>query len=220
MGRLHTQAFWVYGVIVALAIREGLTRTIPHVVFQTTDPSWMLRLETWRLLIFLLMIIRFYLGGSIYFDKVYINEITSARIKKKNYGIDFSSGMIMFIIFFGLSISITDHTRLQHGMSNFLWIVAAILFYDLIWLSANILNDTVRHIRLWAVINFLTLVLAALLFFLIREARGDVVLAEEWALSIIALISVLDYVEMMSATPIFAPVLNKISTSDEVSDQD
>jgi len=73
MRKLHEKADWVFGVLVGLAIREALVDMLPQLA-----PSWFshqagrgvtpqLALEFWRLLLFLLMILRFYLGSVVFF---------------------------------------------------------------------------------------------------------------------------------------------------------
>lgn len=214
MERIHTQSFWVYGVIVGLAIREALSHTIPNIISSNGDPRWFVRLETWRLLIFLTMIIRFYLGSSLFFDKAYIDPASSPKFQKKSYGLDFICGLAVFMIFFGWSITIGDKSRLSHGMSNFLLLLTVILAYDFVWFMVNLRYDTVHSIKLWTTINILTLVFAAVIFFLTREIKDNDVLAEELAFIPVALFSYGDFVEMISRNRIFSGFFNWLNVND------
>jgi hypothetical protein len=214
MEKIHTQSFWVYGVIVGLAIREALSRTIPGIVSSNPDPGWFVRLETWRLLIFLTMIIRFYLGSSLFFNKAYIDPVSSPKFQKKSYGLDFICGLVIFMIFFGWSITIGDKTRLSHGMSNFLLLLTVILAYDFVWFIVNLRYDTVHSIKLWMAINILTFVFAAVIFFAIREIRSNDVLAEELAFIPVALFSYGDFVEMISNNRVFSGFFSWLNVPD------
>jgi hypothetical protein len=108
MVRYHDHAFWIYGVIVALAIREALSTVIPHTIpilaqSQITsqpEPKNQLILEAMRLVLFLAMTIRFYLGSCRYFDQVYCADDSAVKFPHANYSMDFVLGLIHFLLFF------------------------------------------------------------------------------------------------------------------------
>jgi hypothetical protein len=182
MLKAHNHAFWMYGVIVGLAIREALTRVVPHAVPLianalpgAVDAAQLLpiqphhkALEAIRLITFLAVIIRFYLGAGIYFDEVYCADTAASMYPKpKNYGVDFLSGMIHFIFFFAWSETLIGHERFAHGLSGFLLVLGIILLYDIVWWIVSVKYSTKVTIRVWAVLNAGTFAIAylILLFF-------------------------------------------------------
>jgi len=72
--RLHSQVFFLYGVVVGLAIREALVRVGPDLVLFLSpkiQPRH-LYLEALRLVVFFLAITTFYIGSHVFFDKVHL----------------------------------------------------------------------------------------------------------------------------------------------------
>lgn len=157
MLKAHNHAFWIYGVIVGLAIREGLVKVISEGISSAHPISphdrW---LQAIRLVIFLGMIIRFYLGSAIYFDEVYCSPDADKSYPTKNYGFDFLFGLLHFILFFGWSETLTLQDRFAHGLSSFLLLLGVILLYDLLWWLSNLKYSTKVTIRVWAILNALT----------------------------------------------------------------
>jgi hypothetical protein len=159
----HSHAFFVYGVIVGLAVREALVRVLPHVLPTLIesvpplpgDPLNQIGLEAIRLCTFLLVLIRFYIGAGVYFDRVYCGE-TASNFENKNYGLDFLMGTLHFIILFIWSETITGHNRFPHGMSAYVYFLGLSLLYDCLWWFLSTDYDTVGVIRRWAVLNLLT----------------------------------------------------------------
>src|SRR5258708_36586817 len=103
---LRKQSFWLYGVIVGLAIKESLETVVRHLI---SPPPGLLHdtlPESSRLLVFLFLIIQFYLGAVWYFDEVYENPETAKDYTDKNYAVDFLFGLIHFLFFFAWALSI------------------------------------------------------------------------------------------------------------------
>lgn len=199
MQRLHGQAFFLYGVIVGLAIREALVRSGPHVFVPSDIDSVQSHLEAWRLVVFLLAISCFYFGALSFFDKVYVNPSTEVKFRKKNYGLDFGLGLVHFLLFFGWSITISDHSRPLHGISPFLGFMAAILLYDLVWLGVNIRYDTFQEIKLWAFMCLVVVFLSAVFFFALRGlTRHNEVLSEEFSFLPVISYLIVDHAELFS----------------------
>lgn len=148
------------------------------------------------------MIVRFYFGAVQFFDTVHINPETEARVKTKSYGIDFGMGLIHFLVFFAWSLTITDHGTRLLGLTTFLWLLIAILLYDIIWCFVNWISkfrDTIDEIKTWTVVNFLTVLFGSLLFFLpVRLLSDNYILAEEVCFILVGAVTLVDYAEMMS----------------------
>jgi hypothetical protein len=64
MKRLNDRAFFLYGVIVGLSIREAIVRVIPNIMMGVE--AWKARLEALRLIIYLLTITCFYFGAGVF----------------------------------------------------------------------------------------------------------------------------------------------------------
>ena len=168
MVRYHNHAFWIYGVIVALAIREALSTVIPHTIpllaqnqiASQPEPKNQLMLEAIRLVLFLAMTIRFYLGSCRYFDQVYCADDSKLKFPRANYSMDFVLGLLHFLLFFTWSETLITHDRLRHGLSGFLLIMGMILGFDVFWLLLSWGYDTRTMIGRWAFVNAITLLVA------------------------------------------------------------
>lgn len=209
MQRLHSHAFYIYGVIVGLSIREALARVAPHLLHPSTVPAWEARLEAVRLVVLLLMTTVFYFGSGVFFDKVYLNPATCDLYKKKIYGLDFAIGLAHFLFFFGWSLTITDHSRAYFGVSAFLGFMGFILIYDLVWIFMSTGYDTMEEIKLWTFMGVLTFVLSGVAFFVVRAVSDDVV-GEYWAILVVMLYLLGDATELFSGRPFYAELLKKL----------
>lgn len=199
---LHKHAFWLYGVIVALAIQKALLAVVPDVfaAFQThpAHPE-NLRLESYRLIVFLVVTIRFFLGSVAFFEDAYESDDADAVYPIKNYARDYVFGLIHFLFFFAWSMSIDAEGPLR----LFPILMALILFYDIPWYFAGRKYDTKRRMKLWAVLNALTLVLAWALYSTAMAAGKDSRAAQAWAFIPVIVISILDIAEIIGRKEIF-----------------
>lgn len=199
MGRVQKEAFWLYGVIVGLAVREALVATVPHLALKQAPAEmvpWKIHLEGWRLVVFLALIIRFYLGAAAFFDSVYDNEATAKTIANKNYSLDYTMGFVNFLMFFAWSSTIPIHDRLLLGTSPYLLFLSAIILYDLVWLAASWNYGTVKVVKVWAVWNAITFLVCGFLFLVVEGVWGNAVLAEEVAFPFLLLISAIEIIEL------------------------
>jgi hypothetical protein len=198
---LHKHAFWLYGVIVGLSIEEALKAVVPHFTSPPEQPPRAVLLDGARLLVFLVLIIRFYLGSGIFFDVAYASADADRRFPKKNYALDFLTGIIHFLFFFGLAIAIDAH-------ANPLWLfpslVGVILFYDLLWFIVCREYDTRRLMKMWMAVNLGTLGVAALFYLIAITSYTPPVTAELIAYIPILFVSAIDLGEMVRGRPIFA----------------
>jgi hypothetical protein len=170
MKNVHAHALWIYGVIVGLAIREALTQTLTH-VFPENPPlqpvhfgHLQLILESLRVVVFLITIIRFYFGAAFFFDSMYgADADTGNRV----FGFDFLSGAAHFLLFFAWSYSITFHERVGNGVSWFMLLMFTVLVYDLFWYLASLPFDTADFIGFWTILNLITVAISLGLFTLV-----------------------------------------------------
>ena len=206
MRELHKEFFWIYGVIVGLAIREALTQTLHHALsIPAADAPWILHIELWRTILFMLMIVRFYVGSVVFFNNVHG---CSAPAAESNYYLDFVMGLTQFIFFYAWSVTIFSYSRNSKGVSYFLYGMFLILLFDLVWLLFNWRYDTAERLKVLAIVNTLT-ALVSFVVFLTWSALLDAnfQIAEEVALVPVVLVSVLGISENVSAAPIFTRIL-------------
>lgn len=201
---LHKDAFWLYGVIVGLAIKEALTEVLPH-IFSLPKPGVMPApyghfLEASRLLVFLVLIIRFYLGSVTYFRDAYTCPSAKDDYSKKNYLIDFLIGFLHFLLFFALASSINIHEKI---LWLFPLLTGAILSYDLLWLIINWGNDTAYIIRFWTVINIITLGISAGLYYILKGNGVVIEQAEEIASVPVFIASLIDIAGIITNKRLF-----------------
>lgn len=167
----------MFGVIVALAVREPLIHVVPDVLDKgLTD--WRVQLEVWRFALFLLMILRFHLGSGMYFDEVYFRESTASEYHAKSYAVDFLSGLSHFLIAFAWSITVVRHERLFGEVSYYIVGLMAMLLYDNLWCLTSRQYDTKKLIYHWMQINNITALCCILLYGVSRAAQFDPVLSE------------------------------------------
>ena len=210
MGREHIykQGFWLYGVIVGLAVKEALSNVIPHIFMLSSNDPWAFVPESLRFLVFIVLIIRFYLGSVIFFEEAYFSEDANKRYPNKNFSIDFLFGFVHFLFFFVLAVSIEIH---EQPKEIFPLMLAVILLYDSLWYLACKENDTRDLIKTWAFMNIVTLMLCLSAYFMTLYIHGDPLRAEEAAFGFILLMSAIDLAEMTTQRKIFGNWLAKFT---------
>lgn len=90
---LRKQSSWLIGVIVALVLRESLSRAVPDITSPLHNtPAWIVRLECARLGCVFVTILRYYLGFIDYFGEAHEGRPTLM------YGLDFAARAFSDII--------------------------------------------------------------------------------------------------------------------------
>jgi len=194
-------------VVVGLAIREPLVTVIPRLMPQKL-PDWQMQLEVWRLVVFLLVIIRFYLGSALYFAEVYGQTDAARSCGKRSYFVDFLGSLLQFLLFFAWAITVAQHDRYKGEISYFTVILWAILLYDNVWYCASLFGDTKDAIRPRRDINNLTLILCLLTCVGARLAGRDQVFAEHLMFFPALFFSVKDLRGMLGRYEQLAPRVN------------
>lgn len=212
---LSKHALWLYGVIVGLAIKHALETTLPHLFEPPDDKTWRLVLESTRLFVFLLLIIRFYLGGVVYFEKVYSGAASRLKYPIRTFSLDFMFGTVHYLFFFALAAS-TDayHVRLR----VFPLLMSVILGYDMVWLLSSWKKSTRKSIKLWAVINAATLCVAAV-FYLAASTTYDYAVSQQIAFIPVVFASFIDLAEVLKGKKIFATWFRKLADESETPDK-
>ena len=201
MLKVHKHTFWMLGVIAGLAIRESLTKVVTPLLgdANTQVAHNDMAMEAVRLVVFLAMILRFYLGSAQYFDVVYCSPESDSTYPKKSYGMDFIFAVMLFILFFAWSETIIGNRRFSNGLSSFLLILGLILVYDLIWWAISWRYSTKLVIGAWALLNVGTMILCYLLL-LVFNVNGwfGVRMDEVICLFPLALTTLADFGEMFT----------------------
>ncbi|MBI3679629.1 MAG: hypothetical protein HY235_04470 [Acidobacteria bacterium] len=184
----------------SLAIREPLVHVIPHLITDGMS-NWQVQLEIWRLFVFLILTVRFYLGSGLYFDDVYVNSSTKGKYSRRSYPIDFLSGLLHFLMFFACAIALSLHQRIGTEISYFLALLVLILLYDNIWWLARYVSnfDTIKQIREWSNYNNLTTIITVAALIACRVGfRKDPVFSEHMAIFPVLAFSLYDIKQLMS----------------------
>jgi hypothetical protein len=193
---IHRHAFWVFGVIVGLAIQQVLTDLVPHLFAPPHETFFFEFHEGVRLFLFLIMITRFYLGSAQFFEDAHATE----KYQRRSYPMDFLFGFFHFIIFFVWAVSINPH---KMPPELFRWMLWVILGYDAVWYMACRQYDTRHLMKLWTALNALTLVLSVMAFYVMQAAGFSQQSAEEVAFIPVFAASLVDFMELVTGRPMF-----------------
>jgi hypothetical protein len=213
--RLSRHALWLYGVIVGLAIKHALESVLIHFYVPPDARRWPILLEATRLFVFLLMIIRFYLGGIVYFEKVYGSPDSANKYPDRTFSLDFMFGTIHYLFFFALAGSINAY---EFHPKFFAIILSVILLYDLAWLWSSRHKSTLRRIKLWAFINLVTFVLAAVLYLVMAFFQFNYAVSQQIACLPVILASFVDLAEVLKGRRYFGPWFKKLADESESPD--
>lgn len=214
---IHKHAFWLYGVLVGLAIKQALETSIPHLIAPARLAAEFARTgqalnfphtelfypEILRLTVFLALTIRFYFGSVYFFGTAYEAENADTKYSQKNYGSDFIFGFLHFISFVILALTIDLHSSPVHW---FVYVVAFILLYDAVWYGFTYKQATSKLIFWWMLVNVGNALFSAVLYFIIDRSTHNPIWAEIWALWPVLIVSVFDIGWMMNKRPFFAPI--------------
>ncbi len=221
---IHKHAFWLYGVVVGLAIKEALETSVPHLInparlaeelarsgqrLNFPDAEIGLLPEILRLAVFLALTIRFYFGSAYFFGTAYEADDADTKYHKKNYGVDFIFGFLHFISFVILALTIDLHTS---PVQWFVYTVAFILVYDLFWYGFSYKQATSKLIFWWMFINLLNALASAFIYSIIERNSKNIITAEFWSLLPVLIVSIFDIGLMMNRKPFFKPI-GKIAPS-------
>ena len=197
---VYKASFWVYTVIIGLAIREVLVDVLPRIfaVFQPSSPSTLghapepaLWLAIVRGLVFFVMVTRFHLGGALVLSSLTSDD----RVPSRGSGVNVFTGFIHFLLFFAWALSV-DSTAQWLGLSLYVWILMAILLFDVLWYPLAP-NEEKPLIKPWMYRNVRTAVYVALFLIPIRLcAQGEGPISVLLALSAVVAVSVKELVEI------------------------
>jgi hypothetical protein len=199
---------WFFGLLVGLAIEQALVRSVPHLIFAPRDTAGQTASETFRLIVFLTIVCRFFWGAVLFFNESYLSANRQGDTPRRHFAWDFLTGFLHFLIIFFWAFTIPVHTRdgvVAPAQWLFLAVLSTILLYDLPWKVLTWRWPSER-INLWCVLNAFTVITAGFAYLMIAHpaVNGNAVTAEAAALVIVMIASVLDLVELATGGKFFA----------------
>ncbi len=151
--------------------------------------------ETWRLVAFLTMLVRFYLGAAAY----------AAKCKDEEYKLDLLFGIAHFILFYAWSITIpllpaAADMRPAADEHWFRLVLFAILLYNVLWWVVRqvLVGTPLYMVRLWTWVNVLTALIGGGLFGVLSYGMNWATLdAELFVLILVIAVSWIDISEII-----------------------
>jgi hypothetical protein len=154
---LQKQAVWLFGVLTGVAIKEVITRF--HAELVSRGELWGGVLLTARLVLFLMVCLRFYFGAVQYFTAVYARSVPTNELQLR-FGTDLIFGLfhLGFVCLCGLSVNLLDRLWQSFPAS-----LIAVLMCDVLWYIWSA-SDTRKAIRVRVLVNTVTAAFAAIAF--------------------------------------------------------
>jgi hypothetical protein len=187
---LQRSAFWIYGVT-AMVMRDPLG----VVVRQTAElglGNWEVRLEILRVAVILILLARLFLVSGIYFEQVYMQPGSADLYPRSSFAVDFLAGLAQFLVATAASTAISLQSI--RTLTPFSLLVAIFLAIDWLWLGLAAVRrfSSLPIIARQAQFNARILGAGALALVVSRLVGGDAVFDHQAALSVVALIAVVD----------------------------
>jgi len=206
---LYKGAFWVYTLIISLAIREVLVHILPRVFNyywraefgEPTLCSRVFYIQVVRCVVFLLMITRFYLGSVTVLEELK-HKVDRDKDAPRGSWLHVIIGTFHFVLFFGWALTAVSPAQ-PWNVSLFLWVLITILLWDvaylILWLClGGKAPAEQRMFKRWMVRNLLTLLCGLVLFVGFHSWGCARPYAEVAALVPVLVISVVELYEMLS----------------------
>ncbi len=204
---LARHGLWLYGILVGAAIKDAFESLLPRLLTTPFLGFWEAFPRGVRLVVFLVVVVRFYLGAAIFFSEVYERDDSDAEYPYKSFASDFLFGLFHFVLFFMWAFTLDYHAR---PLWLFHVILGLILLYDVMWFVVCRAYDSARRMKLWVALNLATFLLALLLY-LLAQVCGAKPFTQEWlALLPVVLASAIDLVEMTSGRRIIGEFLEDL----------
>jgi hypothetical protein len=202
--QLREQMFWIYTVLITLSLRQVMVDVLPRVLpIWFVDPPQALVpwsdiwwLESLRLIVFLMMITRFFLGSVVFFKN-----------PSKEYKQDVFVGYLHFLVFFAWSLTLTSHAPGWWGLSAYLWALAIVLLFGLAYRISPSWTPGSK-IKTWALRNLLTVLLSFGLALIFNYFQDHELYVELPALIVVLYVTLVDFREMFeNKDPVLLPWL-------------
>jgi hypothetical protein len=201
LSKLYDQSFWLYTVIIALAIRQVFIEIIPRFLnyyfgsalpLPTPEPNpSAFYIELVRSLVFLIVITRFYLGGVLVFGGL----TQDPAGPPKGSWVHVLTGFVHFLLFFAWAY--TPFITAQFWRASlFVWVLILILLWDVFWFLLS--PESQRAvIKSWLYRNLRTVICMVIIIF-IANLWFSAQVQETVVFVLVVFISVADLREMFS----------------------
>lgn len=198
----------IMGVAITTALKEvsTLVATSPQVGTNTYPIAPALV----RFGIFLVLSIRWTLDTLWYLDRAYLSK--NPELLGTAYFFDLFVALVNFLVFVPLALTILPsptpasplskwlNEKLLEGkdVSTFIWILALLLAYDLIWLLVKCVwsfvgGDKPRRVHVfWGILNLATLLVSTIVFLFHGFMQKDLQAAELYILYVVLIASAVD----------------------------
>jgi hypothetical protein len=161
----HRDALWVVTVVGGRALTRALEECIPAISLLRW--SLLSGVVTIRLFIFIVLSVRLFIGASIFFNKVHLQEDRDIAYPRRNYVLDFTSSIFHFSVLYWMALQSTSAANLPRfagASEQFFYALIGVLMYDWLWWVVSIHYSARASIRKLATSNTTTGLACALLF--------------------------------------------------------
>jgi hypothetical protein len=166
----HHDAFWVITIVGGLSITKALEESTPKL--SSIPPNHEGAVILLRLLVYLFIAIRLFIGSSAFFNEVHFNDGHAKRFPHRSYLIDFGSTVVHFSILYAMAVQIPIGAASArfNWQEGFFITLCLVLLYDWAWVFASHAHDNKGIVTSWAVANTATLVPCLIAFILLECA--------------------------------------------------
>ncbi len=162
----HRDAFWVITVVGGMSLTKALEEAVPAIKYHSSGSNTII---IFRLLLFALTAVRFFIGASAFFQEVHIQSDHEQKFPHRNYVVDFSGAIAHFSLLYLMAVNIKEvPTESRLSQQAFFLAYLSVLLFDWLWLLWSLSYSTASKILKWALSNSLTALLCGLLFLLFR----------------------------------------------------
>ena len=194
----HRDACWVLTVVGGLALTKALEQALPAINFaHWSDTNLFIFL---RLFIFCSISIRFFIGASVYFQKVHIepgHDKAPGGFPESNFVVDFASCIVHFSLLYFMAVNILDFpTEANLPLQRFFLALCAVLLYDWVWFLVSAAYSTAPRIKKWAITNTIAAAACVVDFLMFRYGPLDRTWFEIILMALILLSGIPDAVQM------------------------
>jgi hypothetical protein len=152
----HRDAFWVITVVGGMSLTKALEEAVPAITYHASGTNTVL---IFRLLLFGLTAIRFFIGASTFFQEVHIQVDHEKKFPSRNYVVDFSSAIAHFSLLYLMAVNIKEvPTETYLSRQYFFLAYLSVLIFDWLWWLGSFNYSTASTIRKWAFFNSVTAV--------------------------------------------------------------
>src|SRR5258708_16330128 len=124
----HRDAFWVITVVGGMALTKALEEATGAIKYHNSGTNTLL---IFRLLLFGLTAIRFFIGASTFFQEVHIQAGHEKKFPVRNYVVDFSSAIAHFSLLYLMAVNIKEMpTEAYLSRQYFFLAYLSVLIYD------------------------------------------------------------------------------------------